>query len=126
MDAVYPLLVVGTAASHVVVINLVKPTKIFRVRCFHYDLPFIINNFVPDIPNGATANYLAVKMADADGGMFPSGQWLGHGRYRRTPSHSVSKVHDIYLPNPTISLDMWMNKTKGAYHSNIQAKLRDN
>lgn len=77
--------------------------------------------------NGAAANCLAVKMADTDGGMFPSGQWLGHGRYRGTPSHSVSKAHDIYLPNPTISLDMWMKKIKGVPVAQIpKLKLRDN
>jgi hypothetical protein len=66
MDVQYPLMVIGTAERHIVIINLSNPTTIFKVRAsasFHFlmVIPYIL----------FSDSRFASQMANKDSCMFP-------------------------------------------------------
>lgn len=68
MDAVYPLLVVGTAEKHIQIYNLTNPTVAYKVILSK--IPLIMIDFIsPDYCESS-------KMADPSIKLFSLGYWF--------------------------------------------------
>lgn len=73
MDVMYPLLVVGTAERHILIIDLNQPTTIHRVRAIEKYLSAYLKILTF---NFLTANAFSSEMANAVYIMLPRRKWF--------------------------------------------------